>query len=165
MTSNDSPQIQALFAFVQKTPMLYGYKMLLLLVMLQVGKGGGFSLEETVGVFDRFYRRREELGLLPEKQRGTKQAQLARKDLPSTIKNGPAPRFQGFLSLSADKTHFEIQEDVWKAITPEDSAALCNLAIQRLATHFGDEKQLIEALVQYAFEDATDEKQGTSTTQ
>jgi hypothetical protein len=62
MTSNDSPPIQALFTFVQKTPMQYGYKMLLLLIMLQA-EGGSFSLEDTVEVFDRFYRRRKELGL------------------------------------------------------------------------------------------------------
>lgn len=155
MTRDDSPQIQALFAFVQKALMHYGYQMLLLLMMLRADKDR-FSLVETVDAFDRFYRRREELGLPLEKQRGNKHATLARNALPGTIKNGPYPRFQrkGFLSLSEDKNHFEIQPDLWKAMTPEDRAALRALAIDRLATHFGNERQLIEALVQYAFEGA-----------
>jgi hypothetical protein len=158
MTSNDSPRVQALFAFVQKTPMQYGYKMLLLLMMLQA-EGGCFSLEDTVEVFDRFYRRRKELGLPLEKQRGNKQAQLVRKYLPGTIKNGPAPRFQGFLSLSKQGS-FEIQPDLWKEMTSTDLAELRDLAIQRLSKHFGDKKPVIEALVAYAFEYTKNEDHG-----
>jgi hypothetical protein len=80
-----------------------------------------------------------------------------RKDLPSTIKNGPAPRFQGFLSLNQGQGRFEIQPDLWKEMTSTDQAELRDLAIQRLAKHFGDKKTVIEALVAYAFEDVTDE--------
>jgi hypothetical protein len=56
-----------------------------------------------------------------------------------------------------DKTHFEVQEDVWKAMTPRDRTTLRALATQRLATHFGEARHLIEALVQYAFEGAAGE--------
>lgn len=176
MTNYDISPTQAFFAFVLKTQMLYAYQMLLLLVLLRADTQGKFSLEGTVEAFDRFYRKREQRGLLPEKQYGRKQAMLARKDLPGTIKNGPYPRFhdRGFLSLSEDKRYFAIQPDLWKAMTLGDSDALRALAIERLATHFlpidserlpphfAHERQLIEALVRYAFEEAADEKKGSA---
>jgi hypothetical protein len=159
MTRETSPLVQAFFVFIERTPMFYAYQMLLLLSLLTMSDAQGrFSLSSVVDGFDRFYRKREALFLarqvnLVEKQRGSKQPAIGTKELATTIRTSPFPRFQQreFLSWSEDKRQLVVQEQLWQALSEADRSALYALALDRLAAHFGDDRRLLEELVHFAF--------------
>ncbi len=151
MNSN-SPQIEALEEFVLTARMVQSYQMLLLLVMLSQAKGGRFSLQTAASRFTRFYQARTRAGLVAEQQHGSKQAAIDARQIESTIKNSPFPRFRdrGFLTLEGDQ--FEIPPALHRALTAEVRAQVRALAIRRLATYFGEGEAAIDALLQQSIE-------------
>ncbi|WP_376794343.1 phospholipase D-like domain-containing protein [Thermogemmatispora sp.] len=147
--------LEELVSYLQETRMVYAYQMLLCLVMLtRADERGFFSQSEAAACFRRFYQLRDQAGLPRERQRGERRAaiddpELGERAFIEIIRIDPFPRFErrGLLEMSSDGDYYSVNPALMKALTPEVRVQLRELAIQRLAQHYGEDRATIERLV------------------
>ncbi len=145
----------ALEDLIRSSRLEYAYQMLLLLVMLKHADiNGVFSMEETAICFSQFYSFRVEAGLPIEKIYGSKSAEVEKhwndtRNLKRIIKTNPFPRFErrGLLDLSEDVAYLIINPALLAKLTPSLKSKLRSEAIDKLATHFSEDRQMIEEMV------------------
>ncbi len=147
--------LETLFEFVENATLEYAYQMLLLFVMLRhFDVNGMFLLDETAKCFAEFYRLRREAGLPVEKDYGSKRAVVVNPNasisqMRQMLKISPFPRFEreGLLDLSDDGRYFIVNPALLEALTTTAIERLRKRAIQRIAEHFGEDENMIEAMV------------------
>lgn len=152
--------LETLIEFTDNTVLEYAYQMLLLLVMLnRTDKEGAFSLEETANCFYEFYNLRRLAGLPIEKAYKTRQATVDNINVSTAricqmLKNSPFPRFerQGLLNISDDGKYFIINPALLVSLTPTVKEHLRKKAIERMRQHFGEDENMIEAMIKQAIE-------------
>ncbi|GER82780.1 hypothetical protein KTAU_14170 [Thermogemmatispora aurantia] len=150
--------LEELEHYLQGTRLVYAYQMLLCLVMLaHTDNRGFFSQHQAATCFRRFYQLRDQRGLPREKQRGKRRAAIDDPELEESafieiIRIDPFPRFErrGLLEASPEGDYYIVNPALMRALTPEVRARLRDLAIQRLAQHFGEDRATIERLVEEA---------------
>ncbi|MBX5451651.1 phospholipase D-like domain-containing protein [Thermogemmatispora sp.] len=144
--------------YMRETRMVYAYQMLLCLVILtHTDERGSFSQHEVAACFRRFYQLRDQEGLPRERQHGMRRAaiddpELEEGTLIDIIRIDPFPRLErrGLLEISPEGDYYIVNPALVQALTPEARARLRELAIQRLAQHFGEDRATIERLVRKA---------------
>jgi hypothetical protein len=147
--------LETLFEFAENTKLEYAYQMLLLLVMLRRSdENGQILLDEAAYCFSEFYRLRRAAGRVAEKSYGSKHAVVDNPNasLPQMrqmLKTSPFPRFerQGLLDMSEDERYFVVNPALLEALTPTARESLRKKAIERMAEHFGEDGEMIEAMV------------------
>jgi HKD family nuclease len=147
--------IETLINFAKSAKLEYAYQMLLLLIMLAYTDENGFlTIEDAIDCFLAFYSLRSNAGLVREVNRGSKKAvienpRVTRSEVRQMLKESPFPRFEreGLLDLSEDTQYFIVNPALLTAITPSLKQELRALAIQRIAEHFGEDEDIIQAMV------------------
>ena len=68
------------------------------------------------------------------------------------LKTSQFPRFerQGLLDMSEDERYFVVNPALLEALTPTVRESLRKKAIERMVGHFGEDKEMIEAMVEEA---------------
>lgn len=152
--------LETLIEFTDNTVLEYAYQMLLLLVMLnRTNKDGSFSVEETANCFYEFYNLRRLAGLPIEKAYKTRQAivdniNVSFAKIRYMLKTSPFPRFerQGLLDISDDGKYFIVNPALIVSLTPPIKEYLRKKAIGRIRQHFGEDEEIIEAMIKQAVE-------------
>lgn len=144
--------IDTLIQFAQTTPLIYAYQMLLLLIMLDHTDENGFlSIDVTASLFRVFYDTRSRLGLRREtNERATvANPSVSQKDMRQMLKINPVPRFErkGLLDISEDDKYLMINPALLAGITSSLKQYLRELAIQRIAEHYGEDMAQIAMIV------------------
>lgn len=147
--------LEKLKNFTLTTPLVHAYQMLLLLtILLRADEKGFLFVEEAIDCFLAFYNLRDSAGLRREVSTGSKRAvvenrRVTRTKMRQMLKESPLPRFErnGLLDLSEDDQHFMVNPALTATLTPLLKQELRSIAIQRIAEHFGEDKDIIEAIV------------------
>ncbi|MGB8346562.1 MAG: phospholipase D family protein [Ktedonobacteraceae bacterium] len=144
--------IDTLIQFAQATPLIYAYQMLLLLIMLDYAdKNGLLSIDVTASLFRAFYDLRSQLGLRRETdERATVENPNASPyAIRQMLRTGPVPRFErkGLLEVSEDNTYLMINPALLAGITHSLKQDLRELAIRRIAEHYGEDVSQIATII------------------
>lgn len=144
--------IDTLIQFVQTTPLIFAYQMLLLLIMLDhADENGLLSIDVTASLFRAFYDTRSRLGLKREtSERATVvNPNVSQKYMIQMLKINPIPRFErkGLLDISEDDKYLMINPALLAGITPQLKQYLRELAIRRITKHYGEDMAQIEMIV------------------
>lgn len=142
MTQSDQLSAEDLLSYMHRTSMQYAYKALLAVQMAWSGDGT-LTTRDFAGFLYRFYRERDQRGLRLEKPE--KQPVLTEEKFRLAV-DTPCRLFReaGFLVKDGGELH------IWRCLSKEDRSALYQEALDRLAAHYQEPRELVEELMKVA---------------
>lgn len=138
----DASNIKPTFVkFVRKMDMTYSYKPVLLLALLDLmDEFGRAKIEDIVHFFIDFYAKRRAIGDKAEKPSSIFAHEVIDEtEAKRNILANPFKRFADmrFLSYSRDFEHIEMNRDLLRQLTPEDTAEIRAICHEKLESYYG----------------------------
>jgi hypothetical protein len=129
-----------LFDYCKSMKMSYSYKPVLILAVVEAGdEFGGITIEDAVGYFRDFYRRRREQGLKIEHGNCIYQRpDITNGDIADNIITNPVRALvsSGYFLYDTDIHTFKIDPSVWSTLNDKDKSDICAICRTKLEKYY-----------------------------
>jgi len=134
-------QRELLIEYCRSMRIVYSYKPILILALLQSGRKGSISIEKAASYFRDFYDARRASGRVVEKKPCIYlQEDITDEQIITNLITNPINSLckSNFFFYNSQERNFYMYPEIWMALSKSDKATICDLCRQKLKSYYSD---------------------------